>query len=176
MSTIDVQRTRLPASRPASTKPPRTWSRAGWVASIVLVLLVGLGVKEPELLLPIGPDQGTYSYVGERILHGGLPYLDAWDNKPPATYYVHAAVQALVPERDRWSGTCIPGSSQPCAYVALQVADVVWTALTALVVLALARRMGLGTAGSLASMLLFVVFANLSQLSKEGNTPEKELL
>ena len=150
--------------------------RKTWLIGLILVVLVGLAIKEPELLLPIGPDQGTYAYVAERILDGQLPYVDAWDNKPPGTYYLHAAVLGLVPRGDRWAGTCIQGTTQPCGYVALQVADVIWTLLTALAVLALARAFGFSPLGALASALLFVVFANVSQLSKEGSTPEKELL
>jgi hypothetical protein len=60
--------------------------------------------------------------------------------------------------------------------MALQAIDLVWTAVTALAVLAVARALGLSLVGSLSSMMLFSVFANLSQLSKEGSTPEKQLL
>ena len=88
-----------PSTEPAGgTSPRRGSQRVLWAVGLVVILLVALAIKEPELLLPIGPDQGTYSYVAERILDGQLPYVDAWDNKPPATYYLHAAVLALVPE------------------------------------------------------------------------------
>ena len=40
-------------------------------------------VRLPSLVQPMGPDQGLYAYVGERILHGELAYRDAWDQKPP---------------------------------------------------------------------------------------------
>src|SRR2546426_4055419 len=115
--------------------------RGSWVLGLLAALVVGLVAKEPEILLPIGPDQGTYSYLAERILEGGLPYVDAWDNKPPATYYAHAAVLSLVPRSQRWAGTCIEGTSQPCGYLALQIADVVWTSLAGLAVLAIARTL-----------------------------------
>ena len=182
-----------PPTRQAFDPPPaaraRRLDRAWWLG-LLLVLVLGVVIKEPELLLPIGPDQGTYSYVAERILAGGLPYVDAWDNKPPATYYAHAAVLALVPAADCWSRSCLPGVQQECGYLALQLADVVWTsgyaalqtadliwtAVTALAVLAVARALGFSALGSLSSMVLFSVFANLSQLSKEGSTPEKQLL
>jgi hypothetical protein len=141
-----------------------------------LVLLLGVLVKEPEILLPIGPDQGTYSYVAERILAGGLPYVDAWDNKPPATYYAHAAVLALVPAADRWSRSCLPGVQQECGYLALQLADVLWTSLTGLAVFGVARAVGWPRATALLACAIFLLFANLSQLSREGSTPEKQLL
>jgi Dolichyl-phosphate-mannose-protein mannosyltransferase len=151
-------------------------SAGGPALALLVVFLVGLAVKEPEVLLPIGPDQGTYAYVAERILDGQLPYVDAWDNKPPGTYYLHAAVLALVPRDQQWAGTCIEGTTQPCGYLALQIADIVWTTLTALGLLAVARALGFTRGAAFSSTLLVVVFANVSQLSKEGNTPEKQLL
>lgn len=162
--------------RPTGRAPSRAMPVRAWLVRVVLIVAVGLLVKEPELLLPIGPDQGTYSYVAERILDGGLPYVDAWDNKPPATYYVHAAALALVPRASHWDGTCIPGTNQPCGYVALQALDVVWTIATTLSALAVARALGFEPLAATSSALLFAVFANLSQLSKEGPTPEKQLL
>jgi Dolichyl-phosphate-mannose-protein mannosyltransferase len=165
-------------SRHLQTEHPHARASATrWrVLAIAVVILAGLLAKEPELLLPMGPDQGTYSYVAERILDGGLPYVDAWDNKPPATYYLHAAAVALVPAGVRWTGSCIPGTTQPCGYVALQLLDIVWTGATALALVALVHALAFDGIATFASLLLFAVFANLSQLSKEGPTPEKQLL
>jgi hypothetical protein len=158
------------------TAQPTPARRRLWWAALLVPLLIGLLTKEPELLLPIGPDQGTYSYVAERILAGGLPYVDAWDNKPPATYYAHAAVLALVPSDERWSRSCLPGVQQECGYLALQLADVAWTSATGLALVGVARALGWSPAASLVSSGLFLLFANLSQLSREGSTPEKQLL
>ena len=52
-------------------------------------------VRLPSLVQPMGPDQGLYAYVGERILHGELAYRDAWDQKSPGIHYVYAALRAL---------------------------------------------------------------------------------
>src|SRR5438874_8116271 len=52
-------------------------------------------VRLPSLVQPMGPDQGIYAYVGERILHGELAYRDAWDQKPPGIHYVYAGLRAL---------------------------------------------------------------------------------
>lgn len=35
-------------------------------------------------------DSGVFLYTGWRILQGELPYLDAWDHKPPLIYYINA--------------------------------------------------------------------------------------
>ena len=63
----------------------------------LLLALVGalLLVRLPSLVQPMGPDQGLYAYVGERIRHGELAYRDAWDQKPPGIHYVYAALRTL---------------------------------------------------------------------------------
>jgi hypothetical protein len=64
---------------------------------VLLLALVGalLIVRLPSLVQPMGPDQGLYAYVGERIRHGELAYRDAWDQKPPGIHYVYAALRTL---------------------------------------------------------------------------------
>lgn len=59
-----------------------------FVAALLLIRL-------PSLTQPLGPDQGIYAYVGDRILHGELAYRDAWDQKPPGIHYVYAGLRAL---------------------------------------------------------------------------------
>ena len=56
-----------------------------------------LAVRLPSLVQPMGADEGLYAYVGERILAGGLPYRDAWDQKPPAIHVAYAAMRAVWP-------------------------------------------------------------------------------
>jgi hypothetical protein len=65
----------------------------------LLLALVGalLLVRLPSLVQPMGPDQGLYAYVGERIRHGELAYRDAWDQKPPGIHYIYAALRAVSP-------------------------------------------------------------------------------
>ena len=63
----------------------------------LLLALIGalLIVRLPSLVQPMGPDQGLYAYVGERIRHGELAYRDAWDQKPPGIHYVYAALRSV---------------------------------------------------------------------------------
>src|ERR1700675_4154731 len=65
----------------------------------LLLALIGalLIVRLPSLVQPMGADQGLYAYVGERILAGGLPYRDAWDQKPPAIHLTYALMRAIAP-------------------------------------------------------------------------------
>lgn len=62
--------------------------------ALACVLLV---VRLPSLVQPMGADQGLYAYVGDRMLAGGLPYRDAWDQKPPAIHVTYAAMRAVWP-------------------------------------------------------------------------------
>jgi 4-amino-4-deoxy-L-arabinose transferase-like glycosyltransferase len=63
------------------------------LAFAVALLLIRL----PSLVQPMGADQGLYSYIGERLLAGDVPYRDAWDQKPPAIHYTYAVLRAVWP-------------------------------------------------------------------------------
>src|SRR5689334_11000673 len=54
-------------------------------------------VRLPSLAQPMGADQGLYAYVGESIRAGGLPYRDAWDQKPPAIHLAYAVMRTILP-------------------------------------------------------------------------------
>ena len=47
-------------------------------------------------------DAGAFAYCGQQIDNGALLYRDCWDNKPPAIYYLDAAIIA-VGGASRWS-------------------------------------------------------------------------
>jgi len=44
---------------------------------------------------PFGRDQGIFAYIGDTILHGGVPYRDAWDHKTPGLYAIYALAFSL---------------------------------------------------------------------------------
>ena len=112
----------------------------------LLLALVGalLIVRLPSLVQPMGPDQGLYAYVGERIRHGELAYRDAWDQKPPGIHYVYAALRSIS-SRD----------------LVVPAADLVAAALVAALVWVLGARLG----GPLAGGVSAVVFLLLSDPS-----------
>jgi hypothetical protein len=56
-----------------------------------------LALRLPSLVQPMGGDQGLYAYAGERIRAGGLPYRDAWDQKPPAIHVAYAILRTAWP-------------------------------------------------------------------------------
>lgn len=55
----------------------------------ILVLLVLFRYNPGYLLIP-NRDSGVFSYIGQMILDGNLPYRDLWDHKGPAIYYINA--------------------------------------------------------------------------------------
>jgi hypothetical protein len=110
------------------------------LALVAALLLLRL----PSLVQPMGPDQGLYAYVGDRILHGELAYRDAWDQKPPGIHYIYAGLRA-VSHRD----------------LIVPAADLAAAALVA----ALLWRLGSSIAGPLAGGLSAVFFLLLSDPS-----------
>jgi hypothetical protein len=69
------------------------------VLFIVLVLII-LVQANPGINLP-GRDYGVYIYIGDQIVHGKLPYRDAWESKPPAIFYLNA-IGLWVGRGSRW--------------------------------------------------------------------------
>jgi hypothetical protein len=59
-----------------------------FLALALLVMLV-LAQANPYTTVPTR-DSGCYLYIGRLILRGELPYINAWDSKPPAIFYVNA--------------------------------------------------------------------------------------
>ncbi len=106
--------------------------------ALVCVLLV---VRLPSLVQPMGADQGLYAYIGDCIRAGGLPYRDAWDQKPPAIHVTYAVMRAML-ARD----------------AAVPAADLIVAALIA----ALLWQLGSALAGGLVGAWSAVVFLLLS--------------
>ena len=102
-----------------------------WTLFAACVLL-----RVPSLQQPAGADQALYGYVGQRILHGELPYRDAWDQKPPGIHATYAVLWAIWPDE----------RVVPAADLAVAVA-------TALLLLALGRRIGPPGAGETAALI-----------------------
>jgi hypothetical protein len=97
-------------------------------------------LRVPSLSQPMGPDQGLYAYVGDRILSGELAYRDAWDQKSPGIHYVYAALRAI-----STSDAVVPA------------ADLAAALLTAALVWALAHRLGDPPAAWLAAIVYLLL-------------------
>ncbi len=95
-----------------------------------------VALRVPSLQQPAGADQALYGYVGQRILHGELPYRDAWDQKPPGIHATYAVLWAIWPDE-----RVVPA------------ADLAVAVVTALLLLALGRRLGPPGAGEVAALV-----------------------
>jgi 4-amino-4-deoxy-L-arabinose transferase-like glycosyltransferase len=111
-----------------------------------LVLLVSVLVlmRLPSLVEPMGADQSLYAYIGERILHGELPYVDAWDQKPPAVHYTYALMRAI------WPSDAV-----------VAAADLVAATAVAVLLFAIGRTIASAPIGEVAAVL-FLLLSNPS--------------
>ena len=58
---------------------------------IALILVIAL----PTITYPLGRDQGEFATLGRGLLSGRIPYVDLWNPKPPAVFYLYAAAMAI---------------------------------------------------------------------------------
>lgn len=73
------------------------------VALIPLLALFAGAMLAPGLLVGPSLDAAVFSDVGGRLLHGVVPYLGAWDHKPPGIYLVDAGAQATLGWLGPWT-------------------------------------------------------------------------
>src|ERR1700741_2926144 len=60
------------------------------------LLLVALALRAWDFGNPvIHVDEQYYLLVGDRMLHGALPYVDIWDRKPIGLFAIFAAIPLL---------------------------------------------------------------------------------
>lgn len=68
----------------------------------LLALAVVPSLQLAPTVIQQGRDSGIFAYTGKVIAEGGLPYRDAWDNKPPGVYYIDALAFILF-GANRWA-------------------------------------------------------------------------
>jgi hypothetical protein len=78
----------LPAAMPVPRHPAaRLAAAAALLAGLAAVTRLSSWRK------PLATDSGQYLYIGDLILDGGTPYVDAVNNKGPLTYLLFAAIR-----------------------------------------------------------------------------------
>jgi Dolichyl-phosphate-mannose-protein mannosyltransferase len=113
-------------------------STRAFVALAAALLLIRL----PSLVQPMGADQSLYAYVGEQIRAGGLPYRDAWDQKPPAIHFLYAGLRTM------WAGDAI-----------VPFADLAAAGAAAWLLYLVGRELAPGATGAWAA-LIFLLLSN----------------
>ncbi len=124
--------------RPMTETPAISAKGRSDVWIVLAVLLVGI----PTLWQPMGLDHGNCGYVADVILHGGAPYKDAWETRPPAIFYINAAAIAVFGKNA----------------FAFRMFDLLWQLAAALALGALARRWFGARAGMFAGVLFAAVY------------------
>jgi 4-amino-4-deoxy-L-arabinose transferase-like glycosyltransferase len=138
---------------PSGPRPEAVGRVWALVASVVMVAAFGLAAAG-SLFYPFGRDQGIFAWVGDQILAGGVPFLDAWDQKGPATHYTYALVQ-LVFGRGLWG---------------LRVFDLLAVVATQWVIVGLVRP----RAGWFAALTSALIFGGLHYGLNEWNTAQPD--
>jgi len=67
----------------------------GILQLFALSLIIGMGMVTYLQVSPLASpwlerDQGVFTYIGNLLLQGGVPYRDIWDHKPPLIYFINA--------------------------------------------------------------------------------------
>ena len=71
-------------------------SRGRWIAVAAILLLAAFAIRSAQFGNPlIHVDENFYLLVGDRMLHGALPYVDIWDRKPIGLFLLFAAIRLL---------------------------------------------------------------------------------
>jgi 4-amino-4-deoxy-L-arabinose transferase-like glycosyltransferase len=137
-------------------RPARSRVRRSTAAILALSAVVFVFVRAPLVSVPFERDEGEYAYIAQRILAGDVPYRDAFDQKPPGTFYVYAGAFALL------------GESLETIHLFMYA----WTALTALALFGCVRRLS----GELAAAFAVLVFASASAEPRlTGNAANTEI-
>ena len=124
----------------APPAPPRWWPVA------LLLLGIGVALRSAQFGKAIfGQDEQYYLLVGDRMLHGAVPYVDLWDRKPWGLFALFAAIRLLGGD----------------GVVQAQLIATLFAAATALVVTAIAIRTLPRTPAILAGIFYLVALQSL---------------
>ena len=75
----------------------------GTGATWLILAMLTLALRLPDIGNPlIDLDEQFYLLVGDRMLHGAIPYVDIWDRKPVGLFLIYAAARAI--GGDPWIG------------------------------------------------------------------------
>ena len=124
--------------------------------AMVALLLATTITRLPALVHPKAIDDAqVYSVVAIEMLHGGRPYIDAIERKPPLLFALYKAILS------------VGGPYNPYP---LQVTALLWTLATMAVVALIARRLFDPATGLTAALLygLFIAWGDYRNLALNG--------
>ncbi len=141
----------------AATAPEiggRTWRLTSQQVLLAVVLLLSLLLRLRFVSVPLERDEGDYAYIAWLINEGGVPYRDAFDQKPPGVYFIYLGFMKLF-------GFTTEG---------LHVGLYIWTLGTILFVYLVGRRVLSPVAGILAAAMFSVGSISPAFLGTAVNT------
>jgi len=114
--------------------------------SAALILLIAFALRIWDFGNPvIHVDEQYYLLVGDRMLHGAVPYIDIWDRKPPGLFLLYAAIRLL------------PGDG----ILAYQIVATLFAAATAMLVAQGGRMLGARETGALGAAAIYLILLTL---------------
>jgi hypothetical protein len=120
-------------------------ARHHWAIVALIILLAAFAIRCAQFGNPlIHVDENFYLLVGDRMLHGALPYVDIWDRKPVGLFVLYAAIRLL-------GGDGI---------VQYQVVATLFAAGTALIIARMAARMA-GLAAATVAGVIYLLLIGL---------------
>lgn len=136
-----------------AARHPRPFA-LGNAATAGLILIVTLAVRVAALGNPvIGFDEQFYLLVGDRMLHGALPYVDIFDRKPIGLFLIYAAARLLGGE----------------GFVEYKLVAALFVAATAFGIYWTARR-HVAWFGAVFAAILYILWLNFME-GEGGQTP-----
>lgn len=136
------------ASQPSShIRDGRTWlDDRGWGAAMLLLAIATVAMRARFFGNPlVDADEEFYLLVGDRLLHGAIPYVDIWDRKPIGLFLIYAGIRLL-------------GGNGILAY---QLVAAGFAAATAVLIACMARRIT-SPGAALVAALAYAPLAGLS--------------
>ena len=73
----------------------RGMARTSRYVLLAVVLLLSLLLRLRFASVPLERDEGDYAYIAWLINDGGVPYRDAFDQKPPGVYFIYLGFMKL---------------------------------------------------------------------------------
>jgi len=137
----------LPLYRRLAGTPARAW---GWLMLFTIV------TRLPLLTYPKAcDDEQVYNVVAIEMLHGGVPYVDAVERKPPLLFYLYRGILGVAGAHN---------------YFALHVVALLWTLATMALIAGVLRRMFDAATGLVGALLyaIFSAWANYTDLALNG--------
>jgi len=131
--------------------PARLSGAHARIGIFLLLLVIAFAIRARDFGNPIiHVDEQYYLLVGDRMLHGAVPYIDIWDRKPVGLFLIFAAIRLL------------PGDG----ILAYQLVATLFAAATASLVASGGRRLGASRGGAVAAGTAYILW--LSLLSGRG--------